>query len=281
MSGGGGGGGGETRTPNVPAAGPARPLGSYPQFNPLAYQGMTLGANPGMPGMGAPIASYMPAVNGMAGFGGGIIPQQLIQALMAGYAGVPSATQATGAGAPGMTTLPQPAPLVSPTPPGGTGNPKGGRRMMTSDGSGGEYIPGYSWRGYGGGEGDGGSGSEGGGTDGADSDGQHGADYGGGTDSFARGGMVRRLGAPEEWDRKQRVPDIRNAPTSWNSDPDYRASYKRGGTVGGLRGPDPQGPDDGYAALDRGEYVVRSSQAKKHKGTLAKINAGKYGNKSI
>ena len=113
--GGGGGGGGMTQSPNVPAAGPPRAVGSYPQYNPLAYMGMTPGAQGAMPGMGAPIASYMPAVNGMNGFGG-IPAAQLVRALMAGYAGVPSATQATGAMAPGMGTMQPTAGATTGTP---------------------------------------------------------------------------------------------------------------------------------------------------------------------
>lgn len=46
-----------------------------------------------------------------------------------------------------------------------------------------------------------------------------------------------------------------------------------------LAGPNPPGPDDGHAALDVGEYVVRSSQAKKHGPMLRKINSGTFGNK--
>jgi len=37
----------------------------------------------------------------------------------------------------------------------------------------------------------------------------------------------------------------------------------KGGPVKTLGGPDPAGPDDGYAALDKGEYVVKKSAAKK------------------
>lgn len=116
-SGGGGGGGGGKNDPvsvNVPPAGPPRALSSYPVYNPVSYQGMQPGALPAIPGMGPAIASYMPAVNGMMGFGGGIPAAQLIQALMAGYAGVPMAAQPTGAKAPG-TALP-PTPITPTTP---------------------------------------------------------------------------------------------------------------------------------------------------------------------
>lgn len=104
--GGGGGGGGSPRSENAPSAGPPRSVGSYPMYNPVAYQGMQPGALPAMPGMGPPIASYMPAINGMQGFGG-LPASQLIQALMSGYAGMPMAQQPTGAQAPGMSQLPQ------------------------------------------------------------------------------------------------------------------------------------------------------------------------------
>ncbi len=243
-------------SPNVAAAGPARALSSYPQYNHVAYQGMQPGALPALPGMGAPIQSYMPAVNGMNGFGG-IPATQLVQALMSGYAGVPMATQPTGAQAPGMGT-------VTPTTGTGAGTGSGagtnpytpGSRLWrqwnrantgnnwgtqasnpTSSATGSPDVPGYSWQG----EGDGSSGTEGGG--GGESAGTAG---GAEMDGTGAGGM-----------------------------------YARGGKVGKLSGPNPPGPDDGYAALDRGEYVVKASQAKKHGKTLARINAGKFGNKSV
>jgi hypothetical protein len=52
--------------------------------------------------------------------------------------------------------------------------------------------------------------------------------------------------------------------------------FARGGPVsaGRLAGPNPPGPDDGHAALDAGEYVVRASQAKKYQGLLSAINSG-------
>lgn len=55
--------------------------------------------------------------------------------------------------------------------------------------------------------------------------------------------------------------------------------YAKGGgvTKGRLKGEDPEGPDDGYAALDAGEYVVKASSVKKYgKGLLDDINAGTY-----
>ena len=55
--------------------------------------------------------------------------------------------------------------------------------------------------------------------------------------------------------------------------------YYKGGKVtrDRLSGPNPKGPDDGYAALQDGEYVIKASSVKKYgKGLLADINSGKY-----
>lgn len=106
--GGGSGSSSGTKSTNVAAAGPARNLGTYPQYNPISYQGMQPGAINPAPGMGAPQQSYMPAIQGLPGFGG-VPANQLIQSLMQGYAGVPMAQQATGAQAPGMGMMSQPA----------------------------------------------------------------------------------------------------------------------------------------------------------------------------
>lgn len=54
--------------------------------------------------------------------------------------------------------------------------------------------------------------------------------------------------------------------------------YAKGGqvTAGGLRGPNPAGPDDGYAGLDVGEYVITSDMVKKHgKKALKALNEGR------
>lgn len=60
------------------------------------------------------------------------------------------------------------------------------------------------------------------------------------------------------------------------------ASYARGGMVHGLLGPNPKGPDDGAAFLDRGEYVIRKSAVKKYgRGLLDMINEGKVPAKKI
>lgn len=54
------------------------------------------------------------------------------------------------------------------------------------------------------------------------------------------------------------------------------AVYAKGGMVNSLLGPNPNGPDDGMAALDRGEYVVKKAAVDKYgKGLLDMINEGK------
>ena len=53
--------------------------------------------------------------------------------------------------------------------------------------------------------------------------------------------------------------------------------YAKGGEVKRVMGPNPKGPDDGYAALDKGEVVIRKSAVKKYgKNMLSKINSGNY-----
>ena len=57
-------------------------------------------------------------------------------------------------------------------------------------------------------------------------------------------------------------------------------NYADGGPVdgAGLAGPNPPGPDDGFAALDGGEFVVRQSQAQRpdYASVLEQINQGTY-----
>ena len=44
-----------------------------------------------------------------------------------------------------------------------------------------------------------------------------------------------------------------------------------------LTGPDPKGPDDGYGALQGGEYVIKKAAVRKYgEGMLGKINSGKF-----
>jgi hypothetical protein len=58
--------------------------------------------------------------------------------------------------------------------------------------------------------------------------------------------------------------------------------YAMGGMVNSLLGPNPAGPDDGMAALDRGEYVIKKSAVNKYgRGLLDMINEGKMPAKKI
>jgi hypothetical protein len=58
--------------------------------------------------------------------------------------------------------------------------------------------------------------------------------------------------------------------------------YAMGGMVHSLLGPNPPGPDDGMAALDRGEYVIKRSAVNKYgRGLLDMINEGKVPAKKI
>jgi hypothetical protein len=60
------------------------------------------------------------------------------------------------------------------------------------------------------------------------------------------------------------------------------AGYAMGGMVNSLLGPNPAGPDDGMAALDRGEYVIKKSAVNKYgRGLLDMINEGKVPAKKI
>jgi len=54
--------------------------------------------------------------------------------------------------------------------------------------------------------------------------------------------------------------------------------YMDGGTVDELAGPNPPGPDDGFAALDQGEFVVRKDQAQRpdYAPVLEQMNQGTY-----
>jgi hypothetical protein len=61
------------------------------------------------------------------------------------------------------------------------------------------------------------------------------------------------------------------------STPSYE--YNKGGTVRGLIGPNPPGPDDGFGGLQRGEFVVQADEARKHRGLLHAINKGKLSRK--
>jgi hypothetical protein len=41
-------------------------------------------------------------------------------------------------------------------------------------------------------------------------------------------------------------------------------SYEKGGKIRSLLGPNPDGPDEGYAKLQRGEYVIRRKAVNKY-----------------
>jgi len=54
--------------------------------------------------------------------------------------------------------------------------------------------------------------------------------------------------------------------------------YQAGGPVNQVAGPNPSGPDDGYAALDQGEFVVKKDQAQRpdYGPILEQMNQGTY-----
>jgi len=57
------------------------------------------------------------------------------------------------------------------------------------------------------------------------------------------------------------------------------SSFYRGGSVlaDRLMGPDPKGPDDGYASLNKGEFVISAKAARKYGPDIMRaINAGHY-----
>jgi hypothetical protein len=58
--------------------------------------------------------------------------------------------------------------------------------------------------------------------------------------------------------------------------------YAKGGKVNMLLGPNPPGPDDGYAGLDRGEYVIRKNAADHYgKGLLDALNERKIDKRKL
>jgi hypothetical protein len=61
----------------------------------------------------------------------------------------------------------------------------------------------------------------------------------------------------------------RSTPADFST-PSYE--YSKGGPVKGLIGPNPPGPDEGLGALQRDEFVVKKSAARKHRGLLEDIN---------
>lgn len=100
------------------------------------------------------------------------------------------------------------------------------------------------------------------------------ADAVGARSSIGEGGWTSNSGSADSSD---------TSGTSGNSSSsadtnDGRAGFYRGGRVTRerLSGPNPRGPDDGYAALDEDEFLIKSKQAKKLGFTKLKaLNAGK------
>ncbi|CAB5212799.1 hypothetical protein UFOVP189_51 [uncultured Caudovirales phage] len=69
-----------------------------------------------------------------------------------------------------------------------------------------------------------------------------------------------------------------NGDASGGGDRGTRGGFAQGGHVSimDLQGPDPQGPDDGYAALKDGEFVINDKAVKKYGIELMQaINSGK------
>lgn len=100
---------------------------------------------------------------------------------------------------------------------------------------------------------------------------------------YASGGRVTRLmkGSP--------MNGLHGVKAGGAKKPGYMGGFNKGGSVpcyaaggpvdgAGLAGPNPPGPDDGYAALDGGEYVVRASQAQRpeYGPILDQMNQGTY-----
>jgi len=52
--------------------------------------------------------------------------------------------------------------------------------------------------------------------------------------------------------------------TDYEEKPDGEVGYEKGGKIRSLLGPNPDGPDEGYAKLQRGEYVVRRKAVNKY-----------------
>lgn len=78
-----------------------------------------------------------------------------------------------------------------------------------------------------------------------------------GQEGFARGGKVTANRLMPRPPMRPRMPH-----------------YDAGGPVNEVAGPDPAGPDDGYAALDQGEFVVNKQAAAQHGPLLEQINSG-------
>jgi hypothetical protein len=58
--------------------------------------------------------------------------------------------------------------------------------------------------------------------------------------------------------------------------PGQAPAYAQGGPVAALSGPNPPGPDQGFAALHRGEFVVQAPEAARYSSILQQINDGTF-----
>ena len=86
-------------------------------------------------------------------------------------------------------------------------------------------------------------------------------------------------GEPSYSSQDQAGGDAASASGGDNASDASPDGYAKGGRVdrNRLRGPDPKGPDQGYAPLQSGEYVIKKDAVNKYgEGMLGKINAGKY-----
>jgi hypothetical protein len=80
----------------------------------------------------------------------------------------------------------------------------------------------------------------------------------------------------------QAASDANYSGDGYNSDSSFgdgTYGLAKGGRVdrNRLTGPDPKGPDEGYAPLKGGEYVIKKDSVRKYgEGMLGKINSGKF-----
>jgi hypothetical protein len=86
-------------------------------------------------------------------------------------------------------------------------------------------------------------------------------------------------GAPSYSSQDQAGGEAASASGNDNASDASPDGYAKGGRVdrNRLRGPDPRGPDQGYAPLQSGEYVIKKDAVNKYgEGMLGKINSGKF-----
>jgi hypothetical protein len=80
-------------------------------------------------------------------------------------------------------------------------------------------------------------------------------------------------------DTETGIPVSSSGSVAATDDTNGYADFAHGGKVNRsqLRGPDPKGPDEGYASLQSGEYVIKRDAVRKYgDGMLGKINSGKF-----